>query len=315
MLSDNPKITYTFPGQGSQSVGMGRRLAEEYPQAYDTFKEADDLLGVNLSRLAWEGPVDELNDTVNTQPALFVHSVAVLRVIENVFPSLKPAYVAGHSMGELSALVAAKCLGFKDCLELVRTRGVLMKQAGERNPGGMAAILGMEISEVDRICSLSSATDEPVQIANDNCPGQVVISGASRAIQRAMDLANQAGAKRVIPLAVSIAAHSPLMEEAQDLFSQAVEHAPLTEPHIPMIGNVSARPLNTVAEIRSDLQAQLNSRVRWTESVQFIIASGVSIFLEIGNGNVLSGLLRRISKDAIGIPVGNPEDILKIPVV
>jgi [acyl-carrier-protein] S-malonyltransferase len=190
-----------------------------------------------------------------------------------------------------------------------------MKQAGERNPGGMAAILGMEISEVDRICSLSSATDEPVQIANDNCPGQVVISGASRAIQRAMDLASQAGAKRVIPLAVSIAAHSPLMEEAQDLFSQAVGHAPLTEPHIPMIGNVSARPLNTVAEIRSDLQAQLNSRVRWTESVQFIIASGVSIFLEIGNGNVLSGLLRRISKDAIGIPVGNPEDILKIPVV
>lgn len=314
MFSEYSKITYTFPGQGSQSVGMGRLLAAEYPEAYDTFQEADEILGMDLSKLAWEGPADELNDTVNTQPALFVHSVAVLRVIERLFPAVKPAYVAGHSMGELSALVAARCLGFKNGLELVRTRGELMKQAGERNPGGMAAILGMEIAEVDRICSMSSAPGEPVQIANDNCPGQVVISGAASAIQRAIDLASQAGAKRVIPLAVSIAAHSPLMEHAQGLFSQAVEQAPLNDPQIPIIGNVSARPLSSVAEIRSDLQAQLNSRVRWTETIQFLIASGVSIFFEIGNGNVLTGLLKRISRDAIGIPVGNPEDIPKIPV-
>jgi len=312
MRVENSQIAYTFPGQGSQSVGMGRQLAEAYPSAYDTFKESDEILGMHLTKLAWEGPADELNDTVNTQPALFVHSIAVLRVLEDLAPGVKPAFVAGHSMGELSALVAAGCLAFIDGLHLVRTRGVLMKQAGELSPGGMAAILGLEIDEVDRICTSSSAPGEPVQIANDNCPGQVVISGAAKALERAMSLASQAGAKRVIPLAVSIAAHSPLMEQAQELFSQAVMRAPLSDPEVPIIGNVTARPLRTVTDIQSDLQAQLNSRVRWTESIQYLIASGVEVFLEIGNGSVLTGLLKRISKDAVGIPVGTPEDITKI---
>jgi [acyl-carrier-protein] S-malonyltransferase len=274
---------------------------------------ADDLLGFSISRLSWEGPEEEeLNDTINTQPALLVHSVAALRVYQGLYPDLQPLCVAGHSMGELSALVAARSLPFSDALRLVRTRGELMKRAGVVSPGGMAAILGLDIPAVERLCAEASTPEEIVQVANDNCPGQVVISGASPALERAILLARQAGARHAKPLAVSIAAHSPLMTHAQADFNRAVDAAPVAEPVMPLIGNVSATPLVTAGQIRADLQAQLTSRVRWTESVQTMIAQGASTFLELGSGNVLNGLLKRINREVTGVALGAPADFEKL---
>ena len=187
----NPKNSaFVFPGQGSQAVGMGKELAEAYPVAKQTFDEADAILGFSLSQLMWDGPVEELNETVNTQPALYVHSVAAYRAFTHLYPDFVPASVAGHSLGELSALTASRALSFSDGLKLVRTRGELMKRAGELNPGGMAAILGVDIPTLDKVCAEASTADEIVQVANDNCPGQVVISGHKPALERAM-----AGAK------------------------------------------------------------------------------------------------------------------------
>jgi [acyl-carrier-protein] S-malonyltransferase len=306
------QIAFLFPGQGSQSVGMGEQLAEEYPLAKETFLEADHLLNYSLSAIAWEGPEEQLNDTINTQPALFVHSIATLRTIQEIYPDIKPFYVAGHSMGELSALVSAGSLEFEEGLSLVRKRGELMKQAGEKSPGGMAAILGLDIETLEEICSAASTDTEIVQIANDNCPGQVVISGASGALERAMISAKEAGARRAVRLAVSIAAHSPLMGHAQESFNQAVESVQFSDPAIPIISNVSAKPLTNVEEIRDDLRAQLNSRVRWTETIQQLRARGVSTFVEIGNNAVLAGLLKRIDRNAQGISIGNPDDFEKL---
>ena len=309
MPSIKDNIAFLFPGQGSQSIGMGQQLAAAYPLANQTFMDADRLLGISLSRISWSGPDEQLNDTINTQPALFVHSIAALRVIQEKNPDLHPAFVAGHSMGELSALVSAGSLNFEEGLRLVRKRGELMKQAGEKSPGGMAAILGLDIDTLEKICSAASNSTEIVQIANDNCPGQVVISGASAALERAMQAAKDAGARRAVRLAVSIAAHSPLMVHAQDSFNQAVDSVQFTDPTIPIIGNVSALPLLEVEDIRKDLQAQLNSRVRWTESIQLMLSKGVSTFIEIGNNSVLVGLLKRIDRNARGYSIGNPEDL------
>ncbi len=312
MVQKLSQIAFLFPGQGSQSVGMGQQLAEEYPLAKKTFLEADSLLGYSLTEIAWEGLEDQLNDTINTQPALFVHSIATLKVIRETHPDLQPSFVAGHSMGELSALVSAGSMEFEEGLQLVRKRGELMKQAGEKSPGGMAAILGLDIEALENICAAASTETEIVQIANDNCPGQVVISGASAALERAMNSATEAGARRVVRLAVSIAAHSPLMAHAQDSFNQAVELVNFLDPVIPIIGNVNAKPLINSGKIREDLRAQLNSRVRWTETIQFMISRGVSIFIEIGNNSVLSGLLKRIDRNAQGISIGNPDDLGKL---
>jgi len=292
---------------------MGQELASVYPIARQTFLEADEILGFPLSRLAWEGPESELNDTVNTQPALLVHSVAVLRVLEETNPGLQPTFAAGHSMGELSALVAVRALDFPEALKLVRTRGVLMKQAGEISPGGMAAILGLDIPTVESICADASREGEIVQVANDNCPGQVVISGSSPAMERALQLAREAGARKAVPLAVSIAAHSPLMAHAQEGFNQAVASSQLTDPAIPLVGNVTASPLTTADMLRADLQAQLNSRVRWTESIRYMIDQGVTAFLELGSDSVLTGLLKRIDRQARGIALGAPADFEKVP--
>lgn len=304
----NTTVAFLFPGQGSQAVGMGRELAARFEIARRTFEEADDLLGFSLSRLMWEGPEEELNDTVNTQPALFVHSIAAQRVLGELRPDLQPVAVAGHSLGEFSALTAAGALSFADGLRLVRRRGELMKRAGEIAPGGMAAVLGLDIPTLERICQEASTDGEVVQVANDNCPGQVVISGAQAALERAVKLAQEAGARRVVPLKVSIAAHSPLMAPIQVEFDLAVETAPISDPRVPVVSNVTAHPMTTADEVRADLRAQMTNRVRWTESIRYLRAQGVTTFLELGSGSVLTRLLKRIDSEAMGIALGEPSD-------
>lgn len=303
------KIGFLFPGQGSQSVGMGQKLSLVYPVANEIFRQADDILGFPLSKMAWEGPEDCLNDTVNTQPALFTHSIAVLRVIQSLNIDLVPSFVAGHSMGELSALVAGGAVSFSDGLRLVRTRGELMKSAGDLTPGGMAAILGLEIPHIEQLCIDASTPTDMVQVANDNCPGQVVISGSNVALDKVQPLLEQAGARRVIRLAVSIAAHSPYMSTSQQDFNQAIASTLIRNPLVPIISNVSATPMLVAAEIKNDLQNQLTHRVRWTESIKYLISEGVSEFVEIGNGSVLCGLVKRIDRGVTAIPLGTPTDI------
>jgi [acyl-carrier-protein] S-malonyltransferase len=309
----DPKTTaFVFPGQGSQALGMGQELATAYPVAKQTFEEAEDLLGFALSRLMWEGPEADLNDTINTQPALYLHSIAAQRTFSRLYPDFLPASVSGHSLGELSALIAAGALSFADGLRLVRTRGELMKRAGERSPGSMAAILGLDIPALEKVCAEASTRDEIVQVANDNCPGQVVISGAKDAVERAIAGAKAAGAKRGIPLAVSIAAHSPLMASIQEEWNQAVDACAMRDPNIPVIGNVHAKPMKIADELRTDIKAQMDSRVRWTESVQEMRRAGVQTFVEVGSGSVLIGLIRRIEPDAAGYPLGNSADFINL---
>ena len=305
----DPKSTvFVFPGQGPQAVGMGKELAESFAEAKETFEEADAILGFPLSGMMWDGPAESLNDTINTQPALYVHSVAVLRVLAQTHADLRPAYVAGHSLGELSALTAAEALPFAEGLRLVRTRGELMKRAGEISPGGMAAIMGLDIPTLDKVCAEATRGDEAAQVANDNCPGQVVISGAKAAIERAIEGAKAAGAKRAIPLAVSIAAHSPLMKPVQAEFERAVQAAPIREAVIPVISNVKAVPIASAEELRTDIAGQLTNRVRWTESVQWLRGQGVQTFVEIGSGSVLVGLIRRIDASANGFGLAGPKE-------
>jgi len=305
----DPKTTaFVFPGQGSQTARMGRDLADSFPEARRTFEEADSILSFSLSKVMWAEADPALNDTINTQPALFVHSLAAFRAFRARYGEFAPAYVAGHSLGELSALTAAGAVGFEDGLRLVRLRGELMKRAGEISPGGMAAILGLDIDTLDRVCAEASQPGEPVQVANDNCPGQVVISGNKTALERAMVAAKAAGAKRAMPLAVSIAAHSMLMTSIQVDWAQAVENTACSDEFVPVVGNVQARPLADAAELRADILAQMRSRVRWTESVQFMAVEGVTTFVEVGTGTVLGGLIKRIAEGVVNRPLGNPAD-------
>lgn len=285
---------YLFPGQGSQYVGMGKGLCDASLPARGVFDCADSIAGFGLSRLCFEGPAEALNDTANTQPALLAASIAALRALQE--RSLEtPAYVAGHSMGEFSALVAAGALTFEDGLRLVRERGRLMKQAGEKSPGGMAAVIGLERGVLEEVCAAArQESGEYVGIANDNCPGQLVISGTRTALERAMTLAKERGAKRAIPLAVSIAAHSPLMAEAAAEFRRALEATPFQRPTVPIVANATAGPLTDPAEIREALGRQLTSPVRWSESVRWMIAQGVTRFIEVGPKDVLTGLVKRI---------------------
>ena len=297
-----------FPGQGSQLLGMGKELAQTEIVAREIFTRADDILGYSLSNLCWEGPVEELNDTLATQPALLVHSTAVYRVLVSKYPNFITAFTAGHSLGEISALVAAGSLSFEDALILVRERGAAMQHAGKIHPGGMAAVLGLTIEEVEKACEQStSEVKGGVWVANDNCPGQIVISGDIDALTNVMERLPDLGARKVIRLSVSIPAHSPRMIPAQEQFNRALSLTPFKEPQIATIGNGNALPLSTVEDVVEDLGGQLRVRVRWTESIRYMIGAGVETFIEVGSGKVLTGLLKRIDRNVAGLALDTPE--------
>ena len=309
-MTDWSTIAFLFPGQGSQTVGMGKDIADAYPAARETFEQADDFLGFSLSDLCFNGPAEELNDTYNAQPALYACSLATLRALQTELPDAKPSFAAGHSFGEFSALAAFGALSFEDGLRLVRERGRLMKEAGETHPGAMAAILSLEIDAVREICERASAEAGGVLVvANDNCPGQVVISGEDATLEHALVLAKDAGARRALKLAVSIASHSPLMQPAAEQFCQAVESTTFHVPQARIYGNVSAATLTDVPGIRSELTAQLTSPVRWRESMQAMIADGAQTFVEIGSKDVLTGLMKRIDGDKITVNLNSAENL------
>jgi [acyl-carrier-protein] S-malonyltransferase len=308
MNFESKSTAFLFPGQGSQTVGMGKLLAERFPSARVVFQDADNILGLKFSEILWNGPDTELNETVNTQPALFIHSIAAFRVFQSTFPGKAPILMAGHSLGQLSAITSAGAISFEDGLRLVRKRGELMKRAGEINPGGMAAILGLDIPTLDKVCLEASTQNEIVQVANDNCPGQVVISGHKLALERAIVSAKAAGAKRALPLAVSIAAHSPLMDSIQAEWDEAVDNAVFSDCVIPVVCNVSAAPILLADGLRADVKAQMQSRVRWADSIKWMGTQGVTTFMEIGTGTVLGGLVKRIIEGVVTLPLGNPSD-------
>jgi len=289
-------------------VGMGRELAQKYSTAREIFTQAEDILNIPLSSITWYGPDELLNDTINTQPALYTHSIAAFKVFQENFSEIIPVAVAGHSMGQISALTAAGSISFESGLRLARERGLLMKRAGELSPGGMAAILGLDIPIIEEICAIASSDIEIVQVANDNCPGQVVISGANQALERALPLLQEAGARRVVKLVVSIAAHSSLMSNAQLDFNHTLAELQFHDPAIPIVGNVNAQFLNNIQDILKDLQDQLTHRVRWTETILRLQSFGVTSYLELGTGTVLSGLVKRIQREAKVVSLGNPQD-------
>ena len=299
-LTDQHSLTLQFPGQGSQKVGMGKNLCATSPAAAATFAQADQVLRFPLSRLCFEGPAEELNDTVNTQPAILTTSIAALRALDERL--IRPAFVAGHSLGEFSALVAAGALAFEEALLLVRKRGQLMKEAGERSPGGMVAVIGLKTAQVEALCArVREAIGGYVGIANDNCPGQVVISGDEKALQAGIEAVESSGARRVIRLAVSIAGHSPLMADAATSFRKVLDKTPIRTPRIPFVANATASSLMDPDRIRAALNRQLTSPVRWTGSVRWMIRQGATRFVEASPGQVLTGLLRRIDRGVEGL--------------
>lgn len=283
---------FLFPGQGSQYVGMAKDLYEQHPEARKLFDQADAIVGFPLSAVCFQGPEEELKQTKNTQPAIFLHSVIAARFYRREQASM----AAGHSLGEYSALVYAGALTFEDGLRLVRLRGELMQRAGVEQPGTMAAVVGLEAAVIDETCRAASEAGI-VQAANFNSPGQTVISGSVAGVRRAMELARQRGAKLVKELPVSGAFHSPLMESAKSGLREALERTAIQDASIPVYANVSARPVRKAEEIRRLLNEQLTSPVRWEETIQNMAADGASIFVEVGPGKVLQGLVKRIRSD------------------
>jgi [acyl-carrier-protein] S-malonyltransferase len=303
-------VAFTFPGQGSQAVGMGKALAETYPEARAVFEEVDDALGEKLSTLMFEGPEDQLTLTANAQPALMAVSMAVMRVLESQGLKLqdKVAYVAGHSLGEYSALCAAGTFSISDTARLLRIRGNAMQAAVPVGQGAMAAIIGLEHADVFAICEKASA-EGSCQIANDNGGGQLVISGSKAAVELAAKLASEAGAKRAIMLPVSAPFHSSLMAPAANAMRDALATVNKHAPVVPVIANVRVAPVNDPSEIADLLVEQVTGQVRWRETVEWFAAHDVTTLYEIGSGTVLTGLARRISKDVSGVTVGTAEEI------
>jgi [acyl-carrier-protein] S-malonyltransferase len=301
-------VAFVFPGQGSQYTGMGRALAEAYPAARDTFAEADEALGRPLTRVFLEGPEEELRITRNTQPAILALSVACLRVLHEA-TGLVPAALAGHSLGEYSALVAAGAVGFAETLRVVEQRGRLMQEAVPLGTGSMAAVLGLDLEPVARICAEVSRENQVVDVANDNCPGQVVISGHTAAVEEASRRVKQAGAKRARPLPVSAPFHCSLMVPAGEKLAQVLAGIRFSSLQTPVVANVDARPYAEAAEIPSRLVRQVSQLVRWQECVQTLAGMGVERFVEVGPGRVLLGLVRRILPEAELANVENPADV------
>lgn len=295
-----------FPGQGSQSVGMGRELAESRPEAREFFARADEALGRPLSKLCWEGPEIELKLTVNTQPALYVCSAAALAVLKS--EGIEPSIVAGHSLGEYSALYAAGVFDFETGLKLVQARGKAMFEAGQARPGTMAALLSLEGDQVNEICRKASAKGCVVP-ANWNSPGQIVVSGDPDAVAEAVRLAIEAGSRRSVMLPVSGAFHSPLVEPAVKVMEAELAVAQMQAPRCQFVANVSAEIVGDVDRIRSGLAQQIVSCVRWSDSVTTMAGTGAQVFVEVGSGKVLSGLLKRIDGNLKGVPFGTPADL------
>jgi len=282
---------YVFPGQGAQFVGMGKDLYDSSPLAKELFEKANQILGFRITDLMFSGTDEDLKQTKVTQPAIFLHSVILAKVLGNDF---KPEMVAGHSLGEFSALVAAGALSFEDGLRLVSARAMAMQKACELEPSTMAAVLGLDDSKVEEICA---SVDEVVVAANYNCPGQLVISGSVKGIDIACERLKEAGAKRALKLAVSGAFHSPLMEPARQELEAAINATPFNKPVCPIYQNVTAKPTSSPEEIKKNLVAQLTAPVRWTQTVQNMIADGATEFVELGPGNVLQGLIKKVNKD------------------
>jgi len=309
-VAEPMKVAYVFPGQGSQWIGMGCDLYHNFGSAKAVFDQADEAVGFPLSRLCFEGPEDELRQTVNAQPAIVTVSFACLEAARNlgVSSGLAPAsFVAGHSLGEYTALAAAGALDFATTVYLARERGRLMHQAGQIVPGGMAAIIGLDEPLLAEVC-----TETGARIANINCPGQIVISGAENNLAQAMDLAKARGAYRVIRLQVSGAFHTPLMQPAVDGMAEIIATLSFAEPAVSIIANTTAQPLTTAESVKEELLRQLCNCVQWQRSVEYMVSDGVSTFIELGPGKVLAGLIKRIDKDVKIVNIGDADAIRNI---
>ena len=301
------KTAYVFPGQGSQWTGMGHDLYTNLPEARAVFEEADSVLGFPLSRLCFEGPEDVLRQTVNAQPAIMTVSIAYLRTSPQLKDRPRPSFVAGHSLGEYTALVAASTLSFADALRLARERGRLMQEAGNQTSGGMLAVIGLDEATVQSVCQATG-----MEIANINCPGQIAISGPSHVLEAATQLAKEKGAQRVVPLPVSGAFHSRLMKPAADGMAQAVSSLRFQDAVIPIVANTTAEPMTSGNSLKAELLNQLCHSVLWQKSVEYMIKEGTFEFVEVGPGQVLTGLIKRISKDARTTNIGDAQSISSI---
>lgn len=302
-----------FPGQGAQTIGMGKALAEAYPEAKAVFDEVDDALGEKLSALVWEGDAETLTLTQNAQPALMATSLAAMRALEAEGLGLAQAsYVAGHSLGEYSALAAAGALTIADTARLLRTRGLAMQQAVPVGVGAMAALLGLDFETVKEVADEAAEDGEVVQAANDNDPGQVVVSGHKAAVERACEIAKAKGAKRAVLLPVSAPFHCALMEPAAKVMAEALDDVDILTPSVPLVANVRAAAVTDPAVIRSLLVEQVTGSVRWRESVGFMAENGVTEIFEVGAGKALSGMIRRIERSIACSAVGTPDDIAKL---
>ncbi|WP_102262163.1 ACP S-malonyltransferase [Mesobacillus jeotgali] len=290
------KIAFLFPGQGSQTVGMGQALADSEQSVSETFKKADEVLGESLSSLIFEGPQEKLTLTTNAQPALLTTSIAILNYFSQF--GIKPDYTAGHSLGEYSALVASGAISFEDAVYAVRKRGEFMEEAVPNGEGTMAAVLGMDRQKLMDVTETVTAGGKPVQLANLNSPGQIVISGSKSGVEEAAVKAKEAGAKRVIPLDVSGPFHSSLMKPAAERFEAVLDNIAINDASVPVIGNVTAEPMTEASEFKKRLVEQLYSPVLWEDSVSKMLELGVDTFIEIGPGKVLSGLVKKVDRSA-----------------